>query len=56
MRGPDLVEGDSNYRSTWPILQLVAKPPTDPGVMSLILARFHSFAKIDHKIISAVTS
>ena len=27
---------------------------TDPGVASLILARYHTFVKIDHEIISTV--
>ena len=33
-------------------MQLVASPIADPGVMSLIPARYHSFVEIDHEIIS----
>ena len=37
-----------------PIAQSVASPIADPGVMSSIQARFHTFVEIDHEIISTV--
>ena len=36
------------------ILQLVASPPADPGVTSLILVQSHTSIGIDHEIISIV--
>ena len=35
-----------------PIVQLVASPIADPGVVSLILARSHTFVEIDREIFS----
>ena len=32
------------------VVQLVASPPADPGVVSLILAWSHTFMEIDHEI------
>ena len=40
--------------SLGPIAQLVASPNADPGVMSLILVRSHTFVEIDHEIFSTV--
>ena len=38
-----------------PVVQSVASPTADPGVMSLIPARSHTFMEIDHEIISMVS-
>ena len=35
-----------------PIAQSVASPTADPGIVSLILARSHTFVEIDHEITS----
>ena len=35
-----------------PVKQSVASPTVDPGVLSLIMARSHTFMEIDHEIIS----
>ena len=35
-------------------MQSVASPTADPGVASLIPARFHTFVQIDREIISTV--
>ena len=37
-----------------PVLQLVASPIADPGAVSLISARTHTFVKIDNEIFSMV--
>ena len=37
-----------------PLAQSVASPTADPGVGNSILARSHTFMKIDHEIISLV--
>ena len=39
---------------TRPVAQSVARPIVDPGVVSLILARAHTFVEIDYEIFSAV--
>ena len=37
-----------------PVGQTVASPIVDQGVMSLILARLHTFVELDHQIYSNV--
>ena len=37
-----------------PVAQSIASLIADPGVMSLIMARFHTFIEIDHEIFSTV--
>ena len=37
-----------------PVTQSIASLIADPGVMSLIMARFHTFIEIDHEIFSTV--
>ena len=37
-----------------PVAQSVANPVEDPGVLSSIMARFHTFIETDHEIFSTV--
>ena len=37
-----------------PIVQAVASPIADPGIMNLILAQSHTFVEIDYEIFSIV--
>ena len=45
---------DDTMAKTSTIAQLGASPNADPGVMSLIRARYNTFKEIDHEIISTV--
>ena len=39
------------FSTLWgPVAQSVASPTADPGIASLIPARYHTFVEIDHEI------
>ena len=44
----------STLTAQGPVVQSVVSPIADPGVMSLIPARSHTFVEIDHEILSTI--